>query len=130
MSSTGGVSVPRIPITKIFPENINKFFAVLGNSRYNAIRKIRARIYYEDGTTEDIDNYGWNSGPNYFEWTIIRSTAFEKKVTKLEIYGDGRISGSNLLLVFEGDVNNPVFLPNDQMSFKIRITTTYNIQSQ
>ncbi len=130
MSSTSSVSVPRIPITQIFPENINKFFAVLGNSNLTAFRKIRVRIYYEDGTTEDIDNYAWNAGPDYFEWTIIRSTAFDKKVTKLEVYGEGRLAGSNLLLVFEGDVNNPVFLPNDQMNFKIRITTTYSIQSQ
>lgn len=124
-------SKPRIPPTQFYVYNYLKWIGALwGNCATE--KKIQATLYYEDGSTETLNSTEYSLNNDYIEYNVRKTDVLSKKVTKLvisvyNICAFGRYSPSKPFIVFEGDVDNPVFDIGDSVNFKIRIYTTISL---
>ena len=129
--SQNATSLPRIPITRFNADSFNYWLSVWANNNVG-YPGLLLRLYYADGSTQDFWGSGNNATADYFEFVFNVGSALQKDVTKMEIYGRYGWGRERYVLLFmwEGNTDNPVFKAGDAPSFKIRINTSYQIQSQ
>ena len=130
--STQASAVPRISVTNIYPENINKFLAALkpNNATSDVIRKIYVKLYHPDGSISTIDSFTYSYTAEYFEFVISSSNTLTNDVVKMELYG--YVNGgavNDVLMDWVGNTDNLVFKSGDAPNFKIRLNTTYQVQT-
>jgi len=126
---------PRVPPSLVDYSVLNEFISYLISRTNNAtfVRRVRAVVAYEDGTSENVDNYNYEFSASHFAFIIQRSTAFTKNVTKLTIILQ-LWHGTNLIyktfMEFNQDPSTGTFVynANDVMSFKIVFNTNYQLQ--
>ncbi len=122
--------VPRVPASNFNPVVLNWF---LGRPCGN--RRARIVLKYADGSSDTIYRKDWSYSDSGFEFVFNRPSPVEKDVVQASLelcQMDGQCKdpagdGCKVLMVFNGNTDNPVFKSGDVVQFKIVFKNTVNI---